>query len=132
MTPLGFKRKEMSDGYYGCPVACCGSDDPKKKEEFENELVYPEVAFDGKQAEVMGIDDLDLDEEVEVTLKLKVKELRSVERVSDGKKTRDLCLRFTVLAASDYTAAEADDSEAESGTESDADVSALRMAMDNG
>lgn len=133
MISLGFKRSELSDGYYGC-APCCAPEDPKEKEAYENEIVYPEVSFSGKQAEVLGVDDLELDQVVEVKLKLKVCGLRSDKRVVNGKQQRDLSLSFKVLEASDYEVEETE-GEGESETEpegsgsDDADVAALKSVM---
>lgn len=131
MISLGFKRSELSDGYYGC-APCCASDDPKEKEAYENEIVHPEISFSGKQAEVLGIDDLELDQVVEVKLKLKVCGLRSDKRVVNGKQQRDLSLSFKVLEADDYEVEEADDSseaESEDDGSEDADMAALKSVM---
>lgn len=109
MTPLGFKRKDLNDGSYCSPCAPCDNKD------YEDEMIYPEINVVGKQADVMGADTLDLGDEVEVTLRLKVKGLRDDSRLIDGKKQRDLNLTFQVLEASDYTFV----SESDSGDESD-------------
>lgn len=131
MISLGFKRKELSDGYYGC-APCCESD-PKKKEDYENEIVHPEVDFRGKAAEAMNIDELELGEKVRVTLLLEVKGLRSDDRLMDGKKRRDLNLCFKILEADDYEMVEGDGSgDDESESEPAGDVSAVQAAMDAG
>lgn len=113
MTDLGFTNKELSDtSYYGAP--CCASETDKG--DWEKQTVYPEIRFNGKVAEALGAEDLDLDEMVELTVKLRVKSLRNEGRVVDGEKKRDVEICFEVLAASDFTAA-SDDSEDESESE---------------
>jgi hypothetical protein len=105
MIKLGFKRSELNDGsFYGC-APCCPHDDAAKKSEWENAIILPEVRFEGKQAEAMGVDSLELDEEVEVTFKLRVSELRNVERMVSEKKQRDLALVFQILETSDLVSA---------------------------
>ena len=132
MISLGFKRKELSDGYYGVPC-CCPSEDKKAKEDYENEIVHPEVDFRGKAAEAMNIDELELGEQVRVTLLLEVKGLRSDDRLVDGKKQRDLNLCFKVLEADDYEVVGGDDSgESETEAAPSGDTSPLEAAMEAG
>ena len=130
MISLGFKRKELSDGYYGC-APCCESD-PKKKDDYENEIVHPEVDFRGKAAEAMNIDELELGEKIRVTLLLEVKGLRSDDRLVDGKKQRDLNLCFKVLEADDYEVVGGDEDESETEAAPSGDTSPLQAAMEAG
>jgi hypothetical protein len=98
MTKLGLKRKDM-EGYFGC-APCCDSD-PKKRAEWDNQIVYPKLRLEGALAELFGIDDLSLGDRVKVELVMEVTELRANETLEDGKKRRDLCLGFSLIEASD-------------------------------
>jgi hypothetical protein len=124
MTPLGFKRKDLNDGSYCCPASTTDSKD------YENELVYPEINVVGKQADVMGADQLELGDEIEITLRLKVKGLRDDSRLIDGKKQRDLNLTLQILEASDFTVVSEGDAgtEKESSADEDSPVHAMLAA----
>jgi len=99
MKSLAFTRKELEDGsYYGCPCSPCGDN-----KDWEKEIVHPKVQFTGKQAEVMGIDGFKLGDVVDVTLRLRVCELRSNLRKDGDKELKDRALGFEALEASDYT-----------------------------
>ena len=99
MTDLGFTNKDLSDSsYYGSP--CCPSEN---KDDWEKQVVYPEIRFNGKVAEALGVEDLDLDETVELTVVLRVKGLRNEGRVVEGKKKKDVEVCFEVISASDMT-----------------------------
>lgn len=132
MTDLGFTNKELSDSsYYGCSP-CCPSDE-KDKAAWEAEVRYPTIDFNGKVADALGAEDLALDEVVEVTVRLRVKSLRSEGRVVDGQKKRDVSVCFEVLAASDLVSEgageQADEDEAESTTTPADESSALGAVL---
>lgn len=74
MTDLGFKRKEL--GNY--PEA-----EPTPKEDWDEQMVYPELYLDGKQAVAMGAKDLKIGETFEAPVKFEVKSLTKTE--ADGK-----------------------------------------------
>lgn len=132
MTDLGFTNKELSDSsYYGCAPCPC---DEKDKAEWEKQVSYPTIDFNGKVAEALGVEDLDLDEVVEVTMKLRVKRLSNEGRVENGKKLRDVRLCFEVLAASDLVsegAGEPDDEDEAESTTTPADESSALGAVLN-
>ncbi|MCM2276159.1 MAG: hypothetical protein NDI75_15330 [Candidatus Didemnitutus sp.] len=114
MTDLGLTNKELSDSsYYGC-IPCCESD-PAKKADWEKTVVYPTASFDGKQAELLGAEELALGEEVEITFRLRVNRLERDERMVDGKPRKELRVGFEFLAASDMApVSEGEGDEAES------------------
>jgi hypothetical protein len=101
-TSLAVKNSDM-DSYMGCAPCspCCDSDDPKKKNEWENTLNYPCFTICGQHAELMGADDLQVNDVVEVTLKLKVKGKRDDSRRVDDKVKRDISIDFEICETSD-------------------------------
>lgn len=101
-TSLAVKNKDM-DGYMGCAPCspCCDSDEPAKKKEWENTLNYPCFTVCGQHAELMGADDLEVNDVVEVTLKLKVKGKRDDSRRVDNKVKRDISIDFEICETSD-------------------------------
>jgi hypothetical protein len=121
---LGVKRKDM-EGFYGCSP-CCESD-PKKRADYENQIVHPKLRLEGKLAEMFGIDDLSLGDRVKVELVMQVTELRANETLDQGEKRRDLCLGFDLIEASDLEDAGKADDKDESGAP--ADDSALRAIL---
>ncbi len=136
---LGVARKDMSNNYC-CPVACCPSDDPKEKADYENTIINPEMCVEGKQAELLGVDDLQVDDLVEVTFLMKVKGKRDDTKRIDGQKDvkRDLSLTFAILKASDLidkgsdeNADDKDDGDTEDATMDSSPVRSL-MGMDDG
>ena len=129
MISLGFKRKDLGDGYYGCSP-CCPSDDPKKKEEYENEEVHPEFDIRGKHADALGFDDLKVGDRITVTIELEVKGKRDDSRTVDGKVQRDMSMPMKFLAADDYEvedSEEGDQSEGEDNSESEGSVMAAAL-----
>ena len=129
MISLGFKRKDLGDGYYGCSP-CCPSDDPKKKEEYENEEVHPEFDIRGKHADALGFDDLKVGDRITVTIELEVKGKRDDSRTVDGKVQRDMSMTMKILAADDYEvedSEEGDQSEGEDNSESEGSVMAAAL-----
>lgn len=103
MIDLGVARKDMASGYSCSP--CCSSDEPDKKKEWENTIIYPDFTVEGMHAELMGAEDLNVDDVVEVVLKLKVKSKRDDSRRIEGEKAvkRDICIGFCILATSNLT-----------------------------
>jgi hypothetical protein len=132
MISLGFKRKDMNDGYLSC-APCC-SDDPKKQSEYENEVVHPEFDLRGKHAEAMGFDDLQVGDEITVTLKLKVKGKRDDSKEREGKKERDMSLCLQILEADDYEKSESEEADGEGDedeSESEGGDSVMAAALRN-
>jgi len=102
---MGVTNKEMKDSsYYGCaPSPCepCGSDSASEKRKWERTLNYPCFTVSGKHAELMGAEDLQVDDLVEVTMLLRVKGKRDDSRRSGDKVTRDICIDFEICKTSD-------------------------------
>jgi hypothetical protein len=120
---LGVKNKDM-DSYMGCAPCspCDSSDDPAKKKEWENEMNYPCFTVCGQHAELMGADDLEVNDVVEVTLKLIVKGKRDDSRRADNKVKRDISIDFEICETSnmkDLGKDENYDGEPDTGAESD-------------
>lgn len=89
MIDLGMKRKEA---YGGRCSPCCDEDS-----EYDNEIVYPELYVEGKQATMMGADDFDVGDEFEVPCVLKVRRISKSESAEEGEEKQStvsmtLCL----------------------------------------
>lgn len=94
MHNLGMKRKEL-DGMNGAK--------PMETKDYEKEIVYPKLDARGKQAEMLGADELEEGEYLKQTVIWKVDRIRKVEE--NGKKDYDLCL--CMVKASDMEPVEA-------------------------
>lgn len=130
---LGVARKDMSNNYC-CAPSCCTEDDPDKKKEWDNTIINPELCLEGAQAELMGADDLEVDDLVEVTFLMKVKGKRDDSRRIEGedKVKRDLSLTFSILKSSNLTdkgSDKADGSEEVSAPDETMDSSPVRELM---
>lgn len=76
LKSLGVKRKDM--------FPSTAAAEPMSSKEYDNEIVYPQVSVDGKQAEAMGAADLEQGECVKQTVIWKVE--KRVVTEQDGKK----------------------------------------------
>lgn len=106
MTPMGMKRKDM----YGeaKPAA------PSKPKDWDNEIVYPTVRAEGKQAEMLGAEDLEDGEMIQQVVCWRVKKT-TIER--DGEKRYELELHL--VKASDPEPCDDEGSEDAPDDESD-------------
>lgn len=105
LIDLGMKRKELNPGESACaePASC---------KDWENQKVYPELCARGKQAEMLGAEDLEEGDVVRQEVVWKVSRRRKVEE--NGK--TDYTLDLQMLKASDLIPegkAESDDDEPE-------------------
>lgn len=137
MISLGVANKDMQDSYYGCCPSPCPPDDDKKKAEWEDTVTFPKFTLEGKQAELMGCDDCQTGDLVEVTLKLRVSGKRDDSRLVDGKAKRDVSLTFEVLETGNLTDMGRDndaDTKADEGKTDVMDSAPVRalMGMDDG
>lgn len=125
MREMGVKRKDAYPSVGG----------PEKSDkDYNNELVRPNMSLDGKQAEMMGADDLEAGEYVKQTVIWKVKRVSKTE--TDGKK--ELSVSFDLCKASDLTEVDAkeagedepaDDKGEDETSESDGDKPSAGLAF---
>lgn len=81
---LGQTRKERDDlsGYGPCsPCGSSGSDDPEKKKEYENKVIYPSLYIDPHPA-----GELELEDDQMVNVKCRVTSV--IKKSKDGKTTQ--------------------------------------------
>lgn len=113
MTAMGMKRKDMRGP---------SPSEPMKEKDYDNEVCYPCIHVDGKQAVMLGAESLDDGECVKITGIFRVKKT-TVERDGEKYYTLDLDL----LKASDPEAVEdcgdEESSDESSDSEGDGDVS---------
>lgn len=82
MTSVGMRRGDMHEP---------AETKPMKEKDWENEMVYPSLRVDGKQAEKMGAEDLEDGECVEQTVVWRVRKT-TIEK--DGEKKYELTLEL--------------------------------------
>jgi hypothetical protein len=110
MTELGVKHKDL----YPSPEV--------SSKDYDNEVSYPSIDVSGKQAVLMGAEDLTEGECVIAPVKLRVK--RHSKTVENGKTRYSLCLCLEAIG--DYEPCESDDSD---DAEYSDDVANLRTVL---
>jgi hypothetical protein len=112
MYDLGVRHKDL----YGAP-------EPVSSKDYDNEKVYPSLDVSGKQAELMGAEDLQEGECVIVPVKLRVK--RHSKTVENGKTRYSMCLCVEAMGDMEECEDESDSDGAEYGE----DMANLRTTL---
>lgn len=111
MTNLGIRHKDLY-----------GTSEPKSEKDYESERVFPSIDVSGKQAVLMGAEDLSEGECVLVPVKLRVK--RHTKTTENGKTNYSMCLCIEEMGEME----ECDDDSADDAEYPD-DVANLRTVL---